>query len=240
MCAVGPRSRDVTGRQGTAARSPRERSASGTPGADRPPSRPPPVLPRPAPRRLPQPAPRNDPTVPVRLDHVEPVARVTAHPARCLAGQPHVRHCTTPLPLVETTSAPLVRRVGHRRPQTRGALPPAPLHGTDAALTSVLTAKGPADPSRGALRSSVAPRAVTPEPPPLRASLWRAAPTSPRPPSRAARRRSRRPPSGRPSPRHGTSPAARRPRPPRRSGPTPGRRRSRRGKRSASSRCVRP
>lgn len=88
--------------------------------------------------------------------------------------------------------------------------PPAPLLGTDAALTSVLTAKGPADPSRGALRS--APTA--PQSP--------AGATSP--PSPAARRRSHRRPRGRP--------AWRTSRP-------SGRRRSTRGRTSVSSRCVR-
>lgn len=38
-----------------------------------------------------------------------------------------------------------MRRVGHRRLDLSGALPPAPSRGIDAALTSLPTAEGPAD-----------------------------------------------------------------------------------------------
>lgn len=177
----------------------------------RPPRRPPS---RPQPSRSPQPTrqSRREPrAVPVRLDLVETVAQATPDPARCV----EVRAANAALHNSIANgryhvSAPRAPGRPPAPPQTRGALPPAPLLGTDAALTSVLTAKGPADPSRGALRS--APTA--PQSP--------AGATSP--PSPAARRRSHRRPRGRP--------AWRTSRP-------SGRRRSTRGRTSVSSRCVR-
>lgn len=122
------------------------------------------------------------------------------HPARCVQsptpdspppgrpksppGQPHcLRHPDRP-PEVQTCRPPRARRGAD--PAETGARiqrrnPPAPLPGTGAALTPVLTVKkGPVDPSRGALRhargamSAPHPRHEHPPPRPARA------PTPPR------------------------------------------------------------
>ncbi|GAB7103879.1 hypothetical protein JCM4814A_21930 [Streptomyces phaeofaciens JCM 4814] len=75
---------------------------------------------------------------------------------KSLPGQLHCLRHPDRLPEVQTCRAPRARRGAD--PAETGARiqrrnPPAPLPGTGAALTPVLTVKkGPADPSRGALR----------------------------------------------------------------------------------------
>lgn len=111
---------------------------------------------------------------------VETVAQAAAHPARCRTSASPL--CAAILPKVDTTRAPQVRRVGD---PPHAALPPAPHLGTGAALTSVLTTRGPADhASAGPL---VVPRGATSSRSGLPASSWRRS----TPPSARGRRRGR-------------------------------------------------
>ena len=134
----------VTGRQGTAARSPKR---NGRPRG--------------------RPGPAGGENTGTRLGQTVAEAAPIQHDAqkapKPLRGHPH-SHCVEVLPKVETSRAPPARRgadrghsganrTGVTTAQSKRRYPPAPLPGTGAALTPVLTKEGP----RGSVPRGLSP-----------------------------------------------------------------------------------
>lgn len=135
-CAVGPRSSHVTGRQGTAARSHLRRPAPGTPGADR---RKIAKMHKGWVKRLRR--PRASSTMPRGLPQPSEAPKSRFRHRNCRA--PTVRRRSTPAVRPECAGAPARGADGGTGHRDQRRNPPAPLPGTDAALTSVLTKEGP-------------------------------------------------------------------------------------------------